>query len=281
MTKNSKRHMNAIARTLVECTFLCAAVMPVAALAEVRLTTKEWAKAPVCPGELRTIQEQTDMQQGIRPRPFVLMATDAECPATEVDRLEAAARRAAAARSAVPLRSLRDADLGLSHKLFIDKRTHYLQPTIFMAKQHPGEVCAPAQHDKTRAQQCVEGRRYRKDCHLLIFNDQFQEVGHHRIEIKGTDQFHCNAVPALGVGDKATNLILATIQYGPFDSERADSVSKVGQGWKRMTVALRLRQEADGHVVFQQEDDCLGNPNHIDSVPDAKRRSRECAKTSK
>lgn len=281
MTKISKRHMNAIVRALAESMFFCAAALPVAAWAEVRLTTKEWTPAPLCPSELHAIQEQTDMQQGIRPRPFVPIDTDADCPETEVDRVDTAARRAVAALSAVPLHSRGDADLGLSHKLYIDKKKYYLQPTLFMAKQHPGDVCTPAPHDKTRPYQCVEGQRYRKDCHVLIFNDKFEEVGYHRIEIKEPYQFYCNAVPAMGVGDAANNLVLATIQYFPIDRKHASTVAEVGQDWIRMTVALRLRRQADGHVLIEQEDECLGNPNHIDTVPDAKRQLKKCAVTRK
>jgi len=271
------RHVNAIARALAESIFFCAAALPMAAWAEVRLTTKEWTPAPLCPAELRAIQEQTDMQRGVRPRPFVPIDTDADCPETEVDRLNATARRAVAALSAEPLRSRGDGDIGLSHKLYIDKKKYYLQPTLFVAKQHPGDVCTPAPHDKTRPYQCEEGQRYRKDCHVLIFNDKFEEVVFHRIVVKEPYQFYCNAVPAMGVGDAANNLVLATIQYFPIDDKHASTVAEIGQGWNRMTVALRLKRQVDGHVIIEQEDNCLGTPNRIDTVPDAKRQLRKCA----
>lgn len=252
-----------------------------AAWAEVRLTTKEWTSSPFCPSELHAIQEQTDMQKGIRPRPFVPIETDADCPETEVDRVDTAARRAVAALSAVPLRSRGDADLGLSYKLYLNKKKYYLQPTVFMAKQHPGDVCTPAPNDKTGPYQCVEGQRYRKDCHILIFNDKFEEVGYHRIVVKEPYQFYCNAVPAMGVGDAANNLVLATIQYFPIDDKHASTVAEIGQGWNRMTVALRLKRHDDDRVLIEQVDNCLGNPNRIDTVPDAKRQLRKqaCART--
>lgn len=280
-TKNSKRHMNAIAHALAENMLFCAAVLPFTAWAEVRLTTKEWAPSPLCPSELRSIQEQADMQRGIQPRPFVPVDTDADCPETEVDRVETAARRAVVALSAVPLSSRGNADLGLSYKLYIDKKNYYLQPPAFMAKRDLGDTCTPAPHDNTRPYQCVEGQRYRKDCHILIFNEKFEEVGYHRILVKEPYQFYCNAVPALGVGDASNNLVLATIQYFPIDDKHASSVAEIGRGWNRMTVALRLKRQADGHVLIEQEDECLGNPNHISTVPDAKRQLKKCAATRK
>lgn len=272
--------MNTIARVLAKCLFFCAAVLPVVASAEVRLTTKEWEPAPPCPAELRAIQEQIEMQQGIQPRPFVPVDRDTDCPETEVDIVEKVARRAVAAHSAVPIRKRGDIDISLSYILYIDKKKYYLQPTLFMAKLHPGDVCTPAPYDKTRPYQCVEGQRHTHDCHVLIFNDKFKEVGYHRIEVKEPFQFYCNAVPAMGVGDATNNLVLATVQYFPIDRKPASTIAQLGQGWRRMTVALRLKLQEDGRVLITQEDGCFGNPNSIDTIADARRALRRCATCS-
>ncbi len=53
-------------------------------------------------------------------------------------------------------------------------------------------------------------------------------------------------------------------------------MSEIGADWKRMTVALRLKAEG-GRVLIEQDDRCLGNPNTIDTVADARRRLKQCA----
>lgn len=219
------------------------------------------------------------MQQGIQPRPFVPVETDADCPEAEVDRLENAARLAIATLSAEPSGKVGDADLGLSHKLYIDKKKYYLQPAIFMAKQLPGDVCTPASHGN-RSYQCAGGQRYRKDCHVLVFNDKFEAVGYQRIDAKETSQFFCSVVLAVGVGDATNNLVLATVQYFPIDRKPASTIAQVGQVWRRMTVALRLKLQEDGRVLITQEDGCFGNPNSIDTIADARRALRRCATRS-
>lgn len=63
------------------------------------------------------------------------------------------------------------------------------------------------------AYQCVEGQRFRKGCHVFVFDEAFKEVGFHTIEIKEAAPYFCNAVLAVGVGDKARNELLVTVQF--------------------------------------------------------------------
>lgn len=278
MTPSFKPLTNAFARALTKSIFLCAATLPVAAWADVRLTTKEWEATPICPGELRAIREQEEMQKGMQPRPFVPHSeADMHCPKGEVDKVDETARRSAAARNAAPPGSRGDAGLGLGYKLYIDDKKYYLQPASFMSKQHAGDVCTPPDYAKAPTYRCVEGQRYRKGCHVFIFDESFEEVGFHTIEIKESALYFCNAVPAVGVGDKTRNEVLMTVQYFFIDGTPAAQISEIGSGWKRMTVALRLKAEG-GKVLIEQDDRCLGNPNRIETVPDARRRLARCAR---
>lgn len=245
--------------------------LPPPAHADVKLS-KDWDENHTCTGSARSNAELAEMQQGRRPRSV--------CTKTEADKAEEATAQSAMARSAAidtrkPTR--RNFYPYLGFKLQLDGLQHYLSPVGFMSKSRTDEVCTPSDFKGQPTYRCDEGQRHTVDCHILIFNDKFEEVGYHRIVVKEPYQFFCNEVPALGVGDAANNLVLAAIQYFPIDRKHASTVAEVGQGWNRMTVALRLKRQADGHVLIEQEDDCLGNPNRIDTVPDAKRRLRNCA----
>ena len=245
--------------------------MPSLAHADVKLSN-DWNEDRTCTGSARTNAELAEMQQGLRPRSV--------CTKTEPDKVRDASALSATARSAAMSRTKpteRGFNQYLGFKMQLDGLQHYLEPVGFMTKSRPDEVCTPSDFKGQPTYRCDEGQRHTVDCHILIFNDKFEEVGYHRIVVKEPYQFYCNAVPAVGVGDSANNLVLATIQYFPIDRKHASTVAEVGQGWNRMTVALRLKRQADGHVLIEQEDDCLGNPNRIDTVPDAKRLLRKCA----
>jgi hypothetical protein len=59
------------------------------------------------------------------------------------------------------------------------------------------------------------------------------------------------------------------------DRKAASKISDVGSGWNRMTVLLRVQAEGDS-VVFKQDDGCLGNPNRIETIPEARKRLKQC-----
>lgn len=252
---------------------VAAAWMGLAAFAhaDIKLSS-DWDENYTCTGSPRNLIELAEMQQGRRPRSV--------CTRTENEKVRDAAARSATARAAaidITKPPQRDFMNDLGFKMMLDGRQHYLEPILFMTKSRPDEVCTPSDFTGQPTYRCDEGQRHTNDCHVLIFNDKFEEVGYHRIEVKEPYQFFCNAVPAIGVGDAANNLVLVTVQYFPIDRKHASTIAEVGQGWSRMTVALRLKLQEDGRVRITQEDDCLGNPNRIDTIPDARRRLKQCA----
>lgn len=163
--------------------------------------------------------------------------------------------------------------LDLAFKLFVDQEKFYLQPTLYMPQSRPAEVCTSV--GKVTAYQCKEGQRETQACHVGFFDAQFREVGWHTIRINEPVPIFCNSVPAVGVYDANQNAILVTVQYFPIDHKPAAKPSEIGSGWKRMTVLLRLTSE-NGKIAVEQDDRCLGNPNQVDAVPDAKRALRRC-----
>lgn len=188
-------------------------------------------------------------------------------------KVDAAARQSASLRNAVPT----DApELGLGFKLIFNDELYYVQPTRFMHQSYSGEICHVKDFVNMPTYQCVEGQRHTVACHIGIYDSQFKEVGWRTIQIKEPYQVYCNSDIAMGIGRKGLDELLMTIQYFPIDRKAASKVSEIGSGWMRMTVQLKLSKSADGHIVIDQDDTCLGNPNSIDTIPDARKALRQC-----
>jgi hypothetical protein len=158
----------------------------------------------------------------------------------------------------------------------LDEALYYVRPAIIAPRDREGEVCTPAYQAGAPRYTCQEGQRYYKACHLLFLNKDMQPAGVLRLRVNEPFISFCNAVPATGVGDKARNELLVTFQYFDIDGRAAKTVAELGSGWKRMTVAVRIK-EVDGQIVAEQDDRCLGNPNNIDTIPDARKALKACA----
>lgn len=174
----------------------------------------------------------------------------------------------------------RNPRLDLGFQLHIDGSKYYIQPVKFMAKERPDETCTPAAFKNAPTYQCEEGQRYKVSCHLMFFNAQFENVGIHRFHPHEPYDNYCNAVPAIGVADKARNELFVTFQYFPIDEKAASKVSEIGSDWKRMTSLFRLKL-VDGKITVEQDDSCLGNPNAIETIPDARAALKRCRRASK
>lgn len=126
------------------------------------------------------------------------------------------------------------------------------------------------------AYQCKEGQRYKDSAHLLFMDSNFKDAGVYKIKIDTPYDVFVNAMPALGIANKARNELLVTVQYFAIDDKGAHSIAEVGEGWKRMTVLLRLKA-VDGKIEAEQDDSCLGNPNHYETIAQARSALKICA----
>jgi hypothetical protein len=169
-----------------------------------------------------------------------------------------------------------DPEYGLGFKLYLNDELYYVNPARFMQKTRPDEVCHIKNFVNMPTYQCQEGQRYTVACHLGVYDKQFKELGWHTIQIKESYPVYCNADIALGVLDKSQNDLLMTVQYFSVDRQAASKVSQIGSGWVRMTVRLKLRKAEGGHMLIEQDDACLGNPNKLDTIADARRALRQC-----
>lgn len=160
--------------------------------------------------------------------------------------------------------------------LFVDGVKYYMQGAMFMSKSRPDEVCTPIK--RALAYRCEEGQRSFSSAHLLFMDSNFQNAGVYKIKIDTPYDVFVNAMPALGIANKARNELLVTVQYFAIDAKGAHSIADVGKGWKRMTVLLKLKA-VDGKIEVQQDDSCLGNPNNYEAIPDARKALARCSTT--
>lgn len=236
------------------------------AYAEIRLS-RDWERSPSCIGGPKTAGELAAVQQGRR--------SPGVCPPDEVEKLDAAVKRLASSLNAVPPGDVGQARFDLGFQLHLNDLLFYVKPAMFMAVDKPGEVCTPVYLNGPPQYMCREGQRHTNSCHLLFLTKDFEPAGVLRLRIDEPYRYYCNAMPALGTGDKSRNELLVTMQYFAIDDKAASKAGDIGSGWKRMTVLVRVK-EVNGKIVAEQDDSCLHNPNSIDTVPDARKALNRC-----
>lgn len=199
---------------------------------------------------------------------------------SESERFQEASDAASYRRDAIPSHGLRDSlRLKFGFKLFVDETKYFLRPAAFMSKSRPDEVCTPNHSAGALAYQCEEGQRHTSDCHLMFFDAKFSEAGFNSVKVNEPYQFFCNSVVGVGVGAKGSDDLLVTIQYFPIDQKLASKPSEIGSGWNRMTMLFHIKA-VDGKINAEQDDSCLGNPNRVDNIPDARKRLAKCPASS-
>lgn len=245
------------------------------AYAEIRLSS-DWEARPACVdiGPQPTSPSQqadwlAEIQRGERKPWFV-------CPQDEGQKVESAAGKFASSLSAAPLSEVTTLNFASGFRLHVDEALFYVQPAMFMARETEGEVCTPAPFKSTPTYMCKEGQRHTSSCHLLFLNKEMEPAGSLRLRIDEPYRYFCNAIPAVGTGDKSRNELLVTVQYFPIDAKPTSNVADVGSGWERMTVLVRVKA-VDGKIVAEQDDRCLRNPNKFNTVPDARKALKRCS----
>lgn len=173
--------------------------------------------------------------------------------------------------------SERDPSGEVALRLTIDGALYYIKPMLFMLKKNADEVCT-FDFKNSDSYRCVEGQPNVQGCHLMFFDAQGKWVGFHTMQIKEGFPHYCNAMPAVGIANKSRNELLVTMQYFLIDGANAKEISEIGSGWFRMTSLFRVKA-VNGKIEVEQDDTCLGNPNRIDNIPEARKRLRQCSAT--
>ncbi|WP_156943174.1 hypothetical protein [Pseudogulbenkiania sp. MAI-1] len=86
----------------------------------------------------------------------------------------------------------------------------------------------------------------------------------------------CNGTYGLGSAGKGVDGLLVSISYYLTGEKPAQRPQDIGEGWRYMTVLLRLDKSADGKVRLVQDDRCLGNPNRYEDIPTARKALAKC-----
>jgi hypothetical protein len=172
----------------------------------------------------------------------------------------------------------REATFSYGFKMVLDDENYYIKPTTFMAKSKPDEICNPI--EKSLTYRCKEGQPHVKGCHFLFFDARGKWIGIHTMKINEDIPHYCNAMPAMGVANRAKNELLVTMQYFLADGRGAKKVSELGFNWIRMTTLFRVKA-INGKIEVEQDDSCLGNPNQIDTISKARKQLKRCASVRK
>lgn len=105
-------------------------------------------------------------------------------------------------------------------------------------------------------------------CALFVYDKDLNPLARHNILFKEAGgRVYCNGANALA-RIKGEDALLFNVMYYLVDEPKSKTIASIGEGWRRMTVLLRLRHDG-AKVRIEQDDTCLGNPNpygHIESA---------------
>jgi hypothetical protein len=112
-------------------------------------------------------------------------------------------------------------------------------------------------------------------CALFIYDQNLKQAAKHDIKLnEANGRTWCNGVRALA-RVKGQDALLFSLSYYLTDKPLAKRAQDIGDGWRYMTVLLKLHEQ-DGKVVIQQDDTCLGNPNQLKDVSAARKALSAC-----
>lgn len=160
----------------------------------------------------------------------------------------------------------------ITNQFFVNGKKYFVYGAMFMPMTTQGQTCTSS---RTSQYQCEEGGALYNSCHLAFFNMQFKLAGLVELHINSRHKSYCNAMPAIGIGNKEKDELLTTIQYFDTTTPVAKSWKHVGADWRRMTVRTHIREE-NGKIIAEQLDDCLGNPNEYDTIASARKALKKC-----
>jgi hypothetical protein len=113
-------------------------------------------------------------------------------------------------------------------------------------------------------------------CALFIYDENLKQAAKHDIKLtEANGRTWCNGVLALARA-KGQDALLFSLSYYLTDKPLAKKAQDIGDGWRYMTVLLKL-SEKDGKVVIDQDDSCLGNPNQLKDVAMARKALSACS----
>lgn len=114
-------------------------------------------------------------------------------------------------------------------------------------------------------------------CELFLYDDKLKLLTRQKIKLPDiAGGSWCNGSFALGRATKSMDAILYSLMYYRVNDPIAGSIKAIGTGWIRSTYLFRLKKDADGKPYFEQDNSCLGSPNHYATIPDARKALAQC-----
>lgn len=112
-------------------------------------------------------------------------------------------------------------------------------------------------------------------CALFVYDKNLKQAAKHDVKLnEANGHTWCNGARALA-RVKGQDALLFSISYYLTDKPLAKNANDIGDGWRYMTVLLKLREQ-DGKVVIEQDDSCLGNPNGFKDLASARKALSAC-----
>ena len=150
-------------------------------------------------------------------------------------------------------------------------RTFYVAGVQYISKEQRSEI-----HRSTLAKES-DGKTLPGGgvCTLFIYDENLKQAAKHNIKLNEADgRTWCNGANGLA-RVRGQEALLFSISYYLTDKPLAKKANDIGDGWRYMTVQLRL-QERDGKVFIEQDDTCLGNPNTYKDIAAARKALAAC-----
>jgi hypothetical protein len=112
-------------------------------------------------------------------------------------------------------------------------------------------------------------------CSVFVTDANFTHLSQWDIKLpEAGGRTWCNGIDGIG-RVKGQDALLVPVSYYLTDARLAKKIENIGDGWRHITVLLRLKQ-VDGKVVIEQDDRCLGNPNRYPDIPSARKALQKC-----
>ncbi|MDR3392639.1 MAG: hypothetical protein P4L77_12990 [Sulfuriferula sp.] len=172
--------------------------------------------------------------------------------------------------------SIEDAKIGNTLNFRIDGEDYLLTSLSFMEAENDNDTCTPI----NGTYQCKEGKTYTNSCFLTLAEDNgpYPKLTGasdlYEVKIHDSVPIYCSDVAAVGVYDKDKNLFLVAVRYihitDKTQSRKQEKNNKIG-----MSVLFQAQKTRDG-MNLVQIDSCLGNPNHIGTISEARKMLAQC-----
>lgn len=149
-------------------------------------------------------------------------------------------------------------------------RTYYVAGVQYLSREEAANI-KKSVVSKTTSQALPGGGI----CSLFIYDENLKQAAKHDVKLsEANGRTWCNGAVALA-RVKGQDALLFSISHYLTDKPVAKRAQDIGDGWRYMTVLLKLRNQ-DGKVTIEQDDACLGNPNQFKDIASARKALAKC-----